>query len=72
MSRLDDRSNQVPLRAAAIVRKTQKAYLIRFTEDDETIESWFPISKVYINNDRIPCVPQWMLDKALEKHRQKK
>lgn len=70
MSRLDDRSNMVPLRAASIQRKTDKAYLIRFMEDEKTIDAWFPISQVKINNLQIPCVPQWLFDKTMEKHNQ--
>lgn len=69
MSRLDDRSNMVPLRAGAIIRETQKAYLIKWTDEDHgDIEAWFPISKVFPNKLQIPCVPQWLYDSKIDDH----
>ena len=51
-----------------VVRVTNKAYLVKLTEGNKTVEYWFPKSKCILASDEKSIeVPWWLLDaKRLE------
>jgi hypothetical protein len=66
MSMLDDKSNMVPLLQSELIRESDKAYLVRWKENDQQFEQWLPKSKTRINALKQYCVPQWLYDKSKE------
>lgn len=65
MSMLDDKSNMVPLLGSEIIRESEKAYLVKFTEAGQKYQKWVPISKSHINKIGQVTVPQWMFEKLI-------
>lgn len=65
MSMLCDKSNMVPLIGSEIIKETEKAYLVKFTEAGQNFQKWIPISKAHINKIGQVCVPEWLFEKLI-------